>query len=66
MISTPVQFFIAWRIKISSRSAILPAIISFFAIASFGKLRSTSHTPLLYLLHHSWWRCNLNFDRYLQ
>ncbi|KAF8547823.1 hypothetical protein OG21DRAFT_1489889 [Imleria badia] len=35
LISLPVQLFIAWRVKVMSRSIILPAIISFFAFASF-------------------------------
>ncbi|KAF8551025.1 hypothetical protein OG21DRAFT_1487316 [Imleria badia] len=35
MISSPVQLFIAWRVKIMSKSGILPVIISFFAITSF-------------------------------
>jgi len=34
-ISTPVQIFIAWRIKIISQSTLLTALISFFAICSF-------------------------------
>ncbi|KAF8141305.1 hypothetical protein EV363DRAFT_1151540, partial [Boletus edulis] len=36
MISLPVQLFIAWRVKVMSKSNVLPAIISFFAIASFA------------------------------
>ncbi|KAI9571714.1 hypothetical protein HD554DRAFT_1809965 [Boletus coccyginus] len=36
IISLPVQLYIAWRVRVMSRSNILPAIISFFAIASFG------------------------------
>ncbi|KAF8452241.1 hypothetical protein L210DRAFT_3660565 [Boletus edulis BED1] len=35
MISTPVQLFIAWRVKITSKSTVLPATISLFAIVSF-------------------------------
>ncbi|KAG9311995.1 hypothetical protein JVU11DRAFT_7266 [Chiua virens] len=35
MISSAVQLFIAWRVKIMSRSSILPVVISFFAITSF-------------------------------
>ncbi|KAH9477705.1 hypothetical protein JR316_0009931 [Psilocybe cubensis] len=35
LLSTPVQFFIAWRIKVVSQSTIMPAIIVFFGICSF-------------------------------
>ncbi|KAG6373662.1 hypothetical protein JVT61DRAFT_6328 [Boletus reticuloceps] len=42
MISTPVQLFIAWRVKIMSKSIVLPAIISLFAIASFAGGIATS------------------------
>ncbi|KAN0074489.1 hypothetical protein V8E55_011901, partial [Tylopilus felleus] len=35
IISLPVQLFIAWRVKVMTKSSILPAIIAFFAIASF-------------------------------
>ncbi|KAN0074482.1 hypothetical protein V8E55_011894 [Tylopilus felleus] len=35
MISSPVQLFIAWRVKVMSKSSIIPGIISFFAITSF-------------------------------
>ena len=43
MISFPVQLFIAWHVKVMSKSRVLPAIISLFAIASFGKLDFTFH-----------------------
>ncbi|KAG6381878.1 hypothetical protein JVT61DRAFT_493 [Boletus reticuloceps] len=36
MISSAVQLFIAWRVRIMNKSSILPAIISFFAITSFA------------------------------
>jgi len=35
MISTPVQFFIAWRIKVVSGSFVMPLIIGFFGTCSF-------------------------------
>ncbi|KAF4614430.1 hypothetical protein D9613_003522 [Agrocybe pediades] len=35
LLSTPVQYFIAWRIKIVSRSWIMPSIIIFFGTCSF-------------------------------
>ncbi|KAJ6603717.1 hypothetical protein B0H10DRAFT_1822359 [Mycena sp. CBHHK59/15] len=34
-ISTPIQIFIAWRVRIMTGSLILPAMISIFAIVSF-------------------------------
>ncbi|KAJ8690742.1 hypothetical protein PTI98_012146 [Pleurotus ostreatus] len=34
-ISTPIQLFLAWRIKIISQSKVLTGIISFFAMSSF-------------------------------
>ncbi|KAF4588978.1 hypothetical protein EYR40_010534 [Pleurotus pulmonarius] len=43
MISTPVQLFIAWRIKIISGSSRLAGIIAFFAFSSFSK---HVHAPL--------------------
>ncbi|KAJ7694358.1 hypothetical protein B0H17DRAFT_1329994 [Mycena rosella] len=36
LISTPVQLFIAWRVRVITRSAILPAVISILAIVSLG------------------------------
>ncbi|KAF8556648.1 hypothetical protein OG21DRAFT_1482862 [Imleria badia] len=35
MVSLPVQLFIAWRVKIMSKSKIVPTIICFLAIAAF-------------------------------
>ncbi|KDR77613.1 hypothetical protein GALMADRAFT_245760 [Galerina marginata CBS 339.88] len=35
LISTPVQFFIAWRIRIISGSAIMPVVIAFFGTCAF-------------------------------
>ncbi|KAF8512166.1 hypothetical protein BU17DRAFT_77415 [Hysterangium stoloniferum] len=41
-ISTPIQLFVAWRIKIISGSRLLAAIIYFFALCSFiGSLAAT-------------------------
>ncbi|KAJ7723288.1 hypothetical protein DFH07DRAFT_1005624 [Mycena maculata] len=36
LISTPIQLFIAWRVRTVTRSFILPSIIALFAIVSFG------------------------------
>ncbi|KAF7291427.1 hypothetical protein MIND_01287500 [Mycena indigotica] len=36
LVSTPIQLFTAWRIKVITHSYILPSIISLFAIASFA------------------------------
>ncbi|KAJ7478404.1 hypothetical protein FB451DRAFT_1557078 [Mycena latifolia] len=36
LISTPVQLFIAWRVRVVTRSFVLPAIIILLAIVSFG------------------------------
>jgi len=36
LISTPIQFFIAWRIHVVTRSYVLPGIILILAIVSFG------------------------------
>lgn len=46
MVSLPVQLFIAWRLKIISKSRVLPAIISFLAITAFCKLDRTLHIRL--------------------
>lgn len=37
LISTPVQIFVAWRLKIVSMSAIVPALITLLAFVSLGK-----------------------------
>ncbi|KAJ7473029.1 hypothetical protein B0H11DRAFT_2236574 [Mycena galericulata] len=36
LVSTPIQLFIAWRVRVVTRSRILPSIISIFAIVSLG------------------------------
>ncbi|KAJ7155252.1 hypothetical protein C8R46DRAFT_1296654 [Mycena filopes] len=36
LISTPIQFFIAWRIYVVTRSLLLPAVLVILAIVSFG------------------------------
>jgi hypothetical protein len=38
LISTPVQLFIAWRIRVVTRSYVLPGFIALLAIISFGAL----------------------------
>lgn len=48
MLSTPVQFFIAWRIKIVSGSLVMPLIIAFFGTTSFlGGLAVTILAPIV-------------------
>lgn len=39
-ISTPIQLFFAWRIKVLIKSNILALIIAFFALVSMGVLTS--------------------------
>lgn len=58
MISFPVQLFIAWRVKVMSKSSVLPVIIAFFAIASLGKSDSMLHRLFLSHLYCSWWYLN--------
>ncbi|KAJ7617117.1 hypothetical protein FB45DRAFT_222619 [Roridomyces roridus] len=36
LISTPIQLFIAWRVRVVTNSRILPAFISLFALISLG------------------------------
>ncbi|KAJ7875651.1 hypothetical protein B0H13DRAFT_1632580, partial [Mycena leptocephala] len=36
LVSTPIQLFIAWRVRIVTRSAMLPILISVLAMVSFG------------------------------
>ncbi|KAF8151309.1 hypothetical protein B0H34DRAFT_125701 [Crassisporium funariophilum] len=51
MISTPVQFFIAWRIKMVGGSWVMPIIIGFFGTCSFiGGLAATIGTTTV----HEW------------
>jgi len=38
LISTSVQFFISWRIRIISNSLVMPAIIAFLGMCAFGML----------------------------
>ncbi|KAJ7849349.1 hypothetical protein B0H14DRAFT_3668525 [Mycena olivaceomarginata] len=42
LISTPVQLFIAWRIRVVTRSYVLPGFIALLAIISFGGGLATS------------------------
>ncbi|KAJ7478394.1 hypothetical protein FB451DRAFT_1241919 [Mycena latifolia] len=42
MISTPIQFFIAWRVRVVTHSAILPAIICILSVISLGGAVATS------------------------
>ncbi|KAH0829225.1 pyridoxal phosphate-dependent transferase [Lanmaoa asiatica] len=53
MISLPVQLFIAWRVKVMSKSSILPAIITFLAITSFIGGIATTVAVLLIKLEYS-------------
>ncbi|KAJ7450499.1 hypothetical protein B0H11DRAFT_1657352, partial [Mycena galericulata] len=36
LVSTPIQLFVAWRVRVVARSRVLPCIISIFAIVSLG------------------------------
>ncbi|KAF8529706.1 hypothetical protein BU17DRAFT_79789 [Hysterangium stoloniferum] len=48
LISTPVQLFIAWRIKIISSSLVMPSIIAFFSFCSFvGGIATTICVSLI-------------------
>ncbi|KIJ39552.1 hypothetical protein M422DRAFT_174943, partial [Sphaerobolus stellatus SS14] len=42
LISVPVQLFITWRIKVLSGSNVIPGLIVFFAICSFGGATTTT------------------------
>ncbi|KIJ24708.1 hypothetical protein M422DRAFT_39048, partial [Sphaerobolus stellatus SS14] len=42
LISVPVQLFITWRIKVLSGSNVIPGLIVFFAICSFGGATATT------------------------
>ncbi|KAJ7633674.1 hypothetical protein DFH06DRAFT_690238 [Mycena polygramma] len=42
LVSTPIQLFIAWRVRVVTRSLILPGIITALAIVSFGGGIATS------------------------
>ncbi|KAG8221366.1 hypothetical protein J3R82DRAFT_1538 [Butyriboletus roseoflavus] len=53
MISFPVQLFIAWRVKVMSKSSILPAIITFFAFASLVGGIATAVAVILIHLEYS-------------
>lgn len=46
IISTPIQIFIAWRIKIISRASWLALIICFLAIVSLGKFHGAKYMKL--------------------
>ncbi|KAI9462091.1 hypothetical protein HD554DRAFT_1471906 [Boletus coccyginus] len=47
-ISTPVQIFIAWRVRTMSRSSFFPCVIVFFAITSFvGGIATSVSVALL-------------------
>jgi len=48
MLSTPVQYFIAWRIKVVSGSLVMPLIIAFFGTCSFiGGLAVSILAPIV-------------------
>lgn len=42
LISTPIQLFIAWRVRVLTNSLILPCMIGALAIISFGESSHTS------------------------
>ncbi|KIJ50246.1 hypothetical protein M422DRAFT_245493 [Sphaerobolus stellatus SS14] len=42
LISVPVQLFITWHIKVISGSNVIPGLIAFFAICSFGGATATT------------------------
>ncbi|KAJ7911909.1 hypothetical protein B0H13DRAFT_1614123, partial [Mycena leptocephala] len=44
LVSTPIQLFIAWRVRIVTRSAMLPILISVLAMVSFGARRNRGTT----------------------
>ncbi|KAF8448700.1 hypothetical protein L210DRAFT_3627426 [Boletus edulis BED1] len=62
MISLPVQLFIAWRVKVMSRSYVLPVAISVFAITSFAGGIATGVTLALIDFQYSQFPHN---DRYV-
>lgn len=48
LISTPVQLFIAWRIKIITSSIVMPSVIGFFSFCSFvGGMATTICVSLI-------------------
>ncbi|KAG9308600.1 hypothetical protein JVU11DRAFT_11706 [Chiua virens] len=48
LISSPVQYFIAWRLKVMSNSFVLPAIIGFFATTSLiGGIATTISVTII-------------------
>ena len=64
LISTPIQIFVAWRIRVISRSIWVALSICILAVISFGKFMIyKSLLEARPLIRHSWWSVAGHQDR---